>query len=575
MQNQDSADFQDWFDGADIFFRAKDKHRFQTSLDAIGQGRRGLAVIGGNDGVLDHYSRMLVTHLRDLQNFQVEVFLPNDTDSLLNRFNHILAKMTMEEARKQADASALVHLLVVNDAKSVKQDQWNLLVRLMTDFPGTNVRLVMFIDKTGWPGFEKLLTMFGRQLYRWVVDTPSVDEAIQLMYAAREHGYENDTQLLLEQVGLGDVVAPDDSEIMPGDIDILSEDTLKQDIGGSLVFPEEPFNFDDSKMENDAERTSHETEGLLSSKVKEIVFGVTLVLLSLAVTLFVLYRFNPKESVFYRDLIWSSFQDWRESLDLPLFDETQSKQEEVSDEKLSVQEIKSGDMEYQDFAPNLPQAEGLKTTDSNENKLVDSATLDVSDNPIENAGLSNISDNLEESAEALAEEIVQQNGNFITRTDQIEALLEAVASEYDTDTDRDYLLSNVGGLDETTVSEILASQEEPDKLEDEIITVISAPPRLSVSAAASKVRNSKASDFFVQYIVFTSESQASSFIDDYRGLTDALIVPISLRGKPAYAVVAGPFDSLGAARSSARGNQLPGDYWFRSASQLKGALRGG
>ena len=137
------------------------------------------------------------------------------------------------------------------------------------------------------------------------------------------------------------------------------------------------------------------------------------------------------------------------------------------------------------------------------------------------------------------------------------------------------MLSNIGGLDETTASEILASQKEADKLEDEIITVISAPPRLSVLAAASKVRNSKASDFFVQYIVFTSESQASSFIDDYRGLTDALIVPISLRGKPAYAVVAGPFDSLGAARSSARADQLPGDYWFRSATQLKGALRGG
>ena len=117
-----------------------------------------------------------------------------------------------------------------------------------------------------------------------------------------------------------------------------------------------------------------------------------------------------------------------------------------------------------------------------------------------------------------------------------EALIEAVASEYDTDTNRDYLLSNVGGLEETTASEILALQEEADKLEDEIITVISAPPRLSVSAAASKVRNSKASDFFVQYIVFTSESQASSFIDDYKGLTDALIVPISLRGKPAYAL---------------------------------------
>tara|TARA_A100001015_G_scaffold306897_1_gene401905 strand:+ start:545 stop:2272 length:1728 start_codon:yes stop_codon:yes gene_type:complete len=575
VQDQNSADFQDWFDGADIFFRAKDKHRFQTSLDAIGQGKRGLAVIGGNDGVLDHYSRMLVTHLRDMQNFQVEVFLPNDTDSLLNRFNHILAKMTMEEARKPADASALVHLLVVNDAKSVKQDQWNLLVRLMTDFPGTNVRLVMFIDKTGWPGFEKLLTMFGRQLYRWVVDTPSVDEAIQLMYAAREHGYENDTQLLLEQVGLGDVVAPDVSEIMPGDIDILSEDTLMQDIGGSLVFPDEPLNFDDDKFENDSERTSHDTKVLMSSKFKEVAFGVMIVLLSLGVTLFVLHRFNPTESVFYRDLIWSSFQEWGESLNMPLSGRTESLKDDSSVIKLVSDKKKSDDIKHEDFELRVLQSEGSKTTEATENKLVVRSTSNVSDGSLENAGALEMSENLEDPAENNAEQIILQSGSAVVKKEQIEALLEAVANEYDTDTNRDYLLSNVRGLDQNTISEILVTEEEENRLEDEIVTVISAPPRLSISAAASKVRNSKASDFFVQYIVFTSEAQASSFIDDYRGLADALIVPISLRGKPAYAVVEGPFGSLSGARGSVRAEQLPGDYWFRSASQLKGALRGG
>ncbi len=575
MQDQNSVDFQDLFDGADIFFRAKDKRRFQTSLDAIGHGKRGLAVIGSNDGVLDHYSRMLVTRLRGMHNLQVEVFLPNDTDSLLNRFNHILAKMTMEEARKPADTSAITHLLVVNDAKSVKQDQWNLLVRLMTDFPGTNVRLVMFIDKTGWPGFEKLLTMFGRQLYRWVVDTPSVDEAIQLMYAAREHGYENDTQLLLEQVGLGDVVAPDDSEIMPGDIDILSQDTLMQDIGGSLVFPEEPFNFDDDKPENDTKRIPDDFEENGSSKYKEIVLGVLIILLSLVVTLFVLHRFNPTESLFYRDLIWSSFQKWGKSLNMPLLDKAVPIREDSFVTKLTVEEKKSDQIDYEDNSLRLLQSDRSEPSTSNENKLVVSATLNVSDASLENVDTSEISENLADSLDLETEPIVVQTGNSISKTEQIEALLEAVANEYDSVTNRDYLLSNVGSLDENTVSEILAAEEVADRPEDEIVTVISAPSRLSISAAASKVRNSRGSDFFVQYIVFTSESQASSFIDDYGGLSDALIVPISLRGKPAYAVVAGPFDSLGAARSSARAQQLPGDYWFRSASQLKGALRGG
>ena len=110
-------------------------------------------------------------------------------------------------------------------------------------------------------------------------------------------------------------------------------------------------------------------------------------------------------------------------------------------------------------------------------------------------------------------------------------------------------------------------------LTDEIVTVIEAPQQTPTPVAVTRVRNARPADFFVQYIVFTAQLQAASFIDDYVGLAGALVVPISLRGRPAYAVVAGPFVSLGDAREFAGGERLPKDYWFRSATQLKGALR--
>jgi hypothetical protein len=110
-------------------------------------------------------------------------------------------------------------------------------------------------------------------------------------------------------------------------------------------------------------------------------------------------------------------------------------------------------------------------------------------------------------------------------------------------------------------------------LTDEIVTVIEAPQQTPTPVAVTRVRNARPADFFVQYIVFTAQLQAASFIDDYVGLAGALVVPISLRGRPAYAVVAGPFVSLGDAREFAGGERLPKDYWLRIATQLKGALR--
>jgi hypothetical protein len=102
-QQEPTFEFQDWFDGGDIFYRSKDKQRFQLALNAMIDDDLGLAVIGTNETVLDHYCRMLVARLRDVNIFQVEVFLPTNTDSLLKRFNEMLATMTMEQARQPAD----------------------------------------------------------------------------------------------------------------------------------------------------------------------------------------------------------------------------------------------------------------------------------------------------------------------------------------------------------------------------------------------------------------------------------------------------------------------------------------
>ena len=649
-------EFQDWFDGADIFFRSKDKQRFQLSLEAVSHGDRGLAVIGGNDGVLDHYSRMLVTRLRDLEGFQLEVFLPNDTDSLLNRFNQILAKMTMEQARKLPEASAPVHLLVVNDAKSVKQDQWNLLVRLITDFPGINVRLILCIDKTGWPGYEKLLAMFGRQLYRWVVDTPTVDEAIQLMYAAREHGYESDTELLLQQVGLGDVVAPDDSEIMPGDIDILSEDTLMQDIGGGLVFPDDPFNFDTEKNP-EANRVGDGT----SSKLRDTALVAAICLLSLAVTLFVIYRFNPVESMHYRDATLNVLGQWqtsigsvfsKASMDVDASPVTESEAilsadavtglapAEVTDQSPTL-EVVAGRTAMVTDDRRIALADGAMSRAPAGNAVDQTAEQRILDISEQFAGLreeQNRSRTLpstttldpaeDDSAPLSDQELRQQLG-------QIEVLLAAVEREQTLAAERQFSTSDQASgssSSESTATPVQASQESQESqavapneigqieaaasirlpgpmatlqeisrapqialpeqmarpqqaavttpridpippLTDEIVTVIEAPQQTPTPVAVTRVRNARPADFFVQYIVFTAQLQAASFIDDYVGLAGALVVPISLRGRPAYAVVAGPFVSLGDAREFAGGERLPKDYWFRSATQLKGALR--
>ena len=49
--------------------------------------------------MLDHYGRLVINKLRKMTELQIEVFLPQNTEALLDRFNQILSGLSLEDAR--------------------------------------------------------------------------------------------------------------------------------------------------------------------------------------------------------------------------------------------------------------------------------------------------------------------------------------------------------------------------------------------------------------------------------------------------------------------------------------------
>lgn len=207
QQPETSAqDCQQWFAGGDIFYRQIDRQRLEDAVDALVTKDRGLAVIATHETVLAHYGSMVLARLRKQKKFQLEVLLPTDTDSLIERFNNLLAAMPLQQATQPADPAATVKLLVIHDPLLIKDDQWALMKRLFSDFPGVNFRLVLFINKAEYHNFQHTLDLFAASLHRWAVETLSPPEAKQLLQAAREQGYGSDVETLLLQTGLGETV---------------------------------------------------------------------------------------------------------------------------------------------------------------------------------------------------------------------------------------------------------------------------------------------------------------------------------------------------------------------------------
>ena len=209
MKNTDkheSLELEQYLDDGDILYSPKDKQYFRLALDAVINHSMGLAVIGSNETALTHYSRILTSRLRKERTFQLDNFPPTNTEELLRKFNQLLSQMTMDQARQKPSADKPITLMVVNDANVVDPVQWTLLLQLLSDFPGINVRMVLFFNKATWPAYDETLKLLGRNLFRWDIEIPSTLEAKEFFLAAQGTIYERETALFLNDVGLERVV---------------------------------------------------------------------------------------------------------------------------------------------------------------------------------------------------------------------------------------------------------------------------------------------------------------------------------------------------------------------------------
>ena len=487
-------ELQKWFDGGDIFYRPEDKQRLQYAIDAIVDDQSGLAVIGDNERVLAHYCKMLLGKLRDLNGFEIEVFLPMNTVSLLKRFNELLASMSVDEARQPPAADKPVTLLVVNDANEIQEDQWSLLTRLLADFPGVNVRLVLFIDKTVWPGYEGPLEQLGRNIYRWALETATLAEAIELMRAARQFGFERQTETLLLESGLGAAIEGSyaESSLEEGADSVAEDDSANP-------FPDEPIEFLEDSIDDFAEPMDIEGADDPAPEKRTFWSMALVFVLALAVVWAILGKISPEPET-----------------------------------RVVTQVIEE----------NVPVQKAPLTTEPSEQ-------------PKKNT-LSQAS-----QAQQLVQQIQQERQQ--AQAPQKPAVEPRPIPKQEPVDPK----ANTGkpAAPKKEVPELKASSPEVTAEKPAQSTASS-----DFAASFARVNNARASDFFVQHIVLSTEVQANDYLGRYSSLRKAMVLPIQAGQSRVYAIISGPFSTRERAQDFAEGAAMPADYWIRSAIQLQGAL---
>jgi hypothetical protein len=79
------------------------------------------------------------------------------------------------------------------------------MARLVKDFPGANVSLVLLVDRAGMQLHERTLEGFGQRLLRWPVEAPTRTEGEALLKVARAIGFEVEVKKVLAATGYTEI----------------------------------------------------------------------------------------------------------------------------------------------------------------------------------------------------------------------------------------------------------------------------------------------------------------------------------------------------------------------------------
>lgn len=175
--------------GTDIFFRATDRLQMESCATAMAQEGKSLVISSNSAELLDYYGAAFIRRIKkELTQSSVEVFMPPDTEAMLDRFNKLLSTMKLDVATKPRGGLPPEKIWVVHDANALASHELDLLTRLILQFPGAGIGTVLMFTEEA--AKSESLAKQNKQFISWTLEMPTAEQKLNAIQQARKIGEE-------------------------------------------------------------------------------------------------------------------------------------------------------------------------------------------------------------------------------------------------------------------------------------------------------------------------------------------------------------------------------------------------
>ena len=174
---------------SEFFFRVTDRLQMESCLSAVAQDGKSVVISSDSNELIDHYGASFVRRIKQkLPQTQLEVFLPRDTEAMLERFNQLLNTLSLDVATKQRLGLAPEKVWVVHDANAMGGHEIQLLTRLIQQFPGAGISVILMFTEGTSQG--DAIANQNKQFIAWSLERPSAEQKLAAIQQARKNGQE-------------------------------------------------------------------------------------------------------------------------------------------------------------------------------------------------------------------------------------------------------------------------------------------------------------------------------------------------------------------------------------------------
>jgi hypothetical protein len=187
---------------SEFFFRPSDRLQLESCITALAKGGKNVVMYSRSNELLDYYgSRFLRRLKKELPSSSIEVFMPPDTEAMLNRFNQLLSNLSLDVATKPRTEQAPEKLWVVHDASVLGAHELELFARLVMQFPGCGVSAVLMFPSETAP--SESLTRQNKQFVSWGLEMPTDEQKLNTIQQARKNGNEEEAVAFFNRIAKG------------------------------------------------------------------------------------------------------------------------------------------------------------------------------------------------------------------------------------------------------------------------------------------------------------------------------------------------------------------------------------